>query len=324
MSEQLPDKLLELVKTVGKERITKYKSYIDKHEQFVNYTNANITASYGAVLLHNQIKELCDDKLDFPLIHRFFSKQLKGASYHLSIGNRYRDESGVHNLTDRNRVITIPRNGIAIVTTNEWVNIPRFLVARWNLRVQMVYRGLVWVGSLQVDPGYQGFLFCPIYNLSNQAQQLSLEEEVFTIDFVLTNQFDEGKVTGHLWKPPEDDKYMTFNFDRLDKEFQIQSAPLTDFQNMDIKIQDLGTEMKSHSRHMTLFQTATFTVLAVIITALTILASLKASDDKFNIRFIPENWIPYAGLVIAIVALLLSIICIFTVFSSTRNRKNKK
>ena len=135
----------------------------------------------------------------------------------------------------------------------------------------------------------------------------------------------------HWWRPDEDneeevdakeklwnphDKYSTFDFDRLDAEFKIQSAPLTDLENMGSRIEDMEEDLKSQNRHMTIFQTTTFTVLAIIITALTILATLKASDNAINIRFIPDNWIPYIALVIALIALLINIIC-------NRRKKNK-
>ena len=69
--------------------------------------------------------------------------------------------------------------------------------------MKMVYKGLVWVGSLQVDPGYRGYLFCPLYNLSDKEQELTYKEPLFTIDFVRTTLFDESKGC-ELWKPQTD------------------------------------------------------------------------------------------------------------------------
>jgi len=67
----------------------------------------------------------------------------------------------------------------------------------------MVYKGLVWVGSLQVDPGYRGYLFCPLYNLSDKEQELTYKEPLLTIDFVRTTLLDESKGC-ELWKPQTD------------------------------------------------------------------------------------------------------------------------
>ncbi len=314
-SESIQNLAKDLI--LGKERIEKYIKYIEKHDKFLNYRDTNLTSNYGAVLLCNQIADLSDNKKPFPLIDPFIPEHLKAASYHLSLGSRYRDKEGIKYLTKNKKTLIIPKNGIAIVTTNEWVNIPRFLIARWNLRVQMVYKGLVWVGSLQVDPRYQGFLFCPIYNLSNEPKQISFKEEIFTIDFVITNQFEEIAAKDKLWKPP--DKYSTFDFDRLDAEFKIQSAPLTDLEDMGSRIADMEDDVKSQNRHMMIFQSTTFTVLAIIITALAFLATLKASDTAINIRFIPDDWIPYIALVIALLALLISLCNVIC----NRRKKNK-
>ena len=51
---------------------------------------------------------------------------------------------------------------------------PRFLIGRWNIRVTVAYKGLLWVGGPQVDPGWVGHLFCPIYNLSDQEVNFKL------------------------------------------------------------------------------------------------------------------------------------------------------
>ena len=119
------------------------------------------------------------------------------------LGSYYRMDGKDYELSDDNKVLKIPRHGIAIVRTYEWINMPGFLVGRWNLKVKMVYKGLVWVGSLQVDPGYRGYLFCPLYNLSDKEQELIYKDPLFTIDFVRTTLFDESKGC-ELWKPQTD------------------------------------------------------------------------------------------------------------------------
>ena len=50
----------------------------------------------------------------------------------------------------------------------------------------MVYQGLLWVGALQVDPGWTSYLPCPLYNLSDREVTIRFKEKLFTIDFVRT------------------------------------------------------------------------------------------------------------------------------------------
>jgi deoxycytidine triphosphate deaminase len=282
MHKEWPDELniLSQSQIIGEATMEKYIGFLDKHGELLTYDGNGLDINPGAVLLSDKIKDLCDEsKTSLPLIHPFDENNLKAGSYHLSLGSKYRIDTNqkVDYLTNEKNTLTIPPNGIAIVTTNEWVNIPRFLIARWNLRVRAVYRGLVWVGSLQVDPGYQGFLFCPLYNLSNINQTLVYQKPLFTIDFVLTTQFDIKN--GKIWEPDKNDKYSTFSFDRLDID-KIQSAPLSDINSMGKRIDEIKDELKSHGKSMNTFQTTTFTVLAVIITAVTVLATLSSVFGK--------------------------------------------
>jgi len=90
--------------------------------------------------------------------------QLKPAGYELSVGDEYFLSGEFHNLEEK---VTIPPFEVAVIKTKEIVRLPRFMIARWNIRVKHAYAGLLWVGGPQVDPGYVGNLFCPIYNLSD-------------------------------------------------------------------------------------------------------------------------------------------------------------
>ena len=72
------------------------------------------------------------------------------------------------------------------------------MIARWNIRVRHAYAGLLWVGGPQVDPGYAGYLFCPIYNLSDKPVTLYKGEPLALMDFSRTLPFDPKKSEGDL------------------------------------------------------------------------------------------------------------------------------
>lgn len=249
----------------------------------------------GAVLLRGEIREYC--KKDPKLIDPFLDddKFLKPASYHLRLGNRCRVDGEDRNLSAGNPVLKIPPHGIAVVRTLEKVNmnIPGFLIARWNLKVKKVYKGLVWVGSLQVDPGYSGYLFCPLYNLSNEEQRLEYRESLFTIDFVRTTKGCE------LWKPSPDRP--TDCLGALDTD-KLKSAPKEQFDEMRDTIKDMRSEMRG-------FQWAILVMLAVIVTALTVISTLGATGKLEMVGKI--EWLPttlsLAALPIALIALFFSI-----------------
>lgn len=140
----------------------------------------------GAVLLSNEIDRYC--KGSPPLITPFNASNLKPARYQLTLGPEAILGGETIPVSD-SKPLVIPPHQVAIVRTYEILNLPRFLVARWNLTVDMVYKGLLWVGALQVDPGWTSYLPCPLYNLSDREVTIRFRDKLFTIDFVRTTPF---------------------------------------------------------------------------------------------------------------------------------------
>ena len=155
----------------------------------------------GAVLLDDEIKHYASHP-EYPLIHPFNEKNLKPARYQLTLGSEAK-VGGTLERIDKDHPLIIQPHQVAIVRTQETLNLPRFLIARWNLTVDMVYRGLLWVGALQVDPGWVGYLPCPLYNLSDDAVEIHFGEKLFTIDFVRTTRFDPKHNRSYPDKDPE-------------------------------------------------------------------------------------------------------------------------
>jgi deoxycytidine triphosphate deaminase len=235
----------------------------------------------GAVLLRDEIERYCEEPIK--LITPFDSKYLKPASYHLRLGNKCRVDGEDFELSENNRVLRIPRHSIAIVRTLEWLNIPGFLIARWNLKVKMVYKGLVWVGSLQVDSGYQGYLMCPLYNLSSEGQELVYEEPLFTIDFVRTTRFDEAKGC-KLWTSQPTRR--VDSFDELDYQ-RLKSAPAAEFREMKREMDKSVDKVQQFQSRIDNFQAITFTVLGIIVAALAFVSVSQFTDMSAES---PSEW----------------------------------
>ena len=164
-------------------------------EDPLNDSRTNAGAASGAILLSDQIHYYIKN-LDPPLLHNpeekpinpeELEKCLDAASYKLRLGDEAH-VGGEWKRVSANEPLVIPPHQVAIVKTYEEINLPRFLIARWNLRVKWVYEGLLWTGGPQVDPGWQGNLYCPIYNLAERQIVIPYKERVFTMDFALTTQ----------------------------------------------------------------------------------------------------------------------------------------
>jgi deoxycytidine triphosphate deaminase len=125
------------------------------------------------------------------LIDPFDEESLKPAAYELRVGYEYAMDGKIKKLSDATgeNFVEIPPFQVVVIKTMERVNLPRFMIARWNIRVRKAYDGLLWVGGPQVDPGYVGYLSCPIYNLSDKAVKLELGDNIAVIDFVKTTPF---------------------------------------------------------------------------------------------------------------------------------------
>jgi deoxycytidine triphosphate deaminase len=294
---------------LGKVQIAKYLFYLDNHDKLADPPKLDLKPGVGAVIRKPDIESLCDKKEPLPLIDPFDPYRLETASYQLRLGSRYRVGKAPEWLTDSKPALTIPSHDIALVSTYEWLNIPGYLIGRWNLKVKMVYRGLVWVGSLQVDPGYQGFLFCPLYNLSDQPQVLVYKQPLFIIDFVLTTPATRYG----LWGGP---RYSTFDFDRLDAK--TRSAPASSFDKMWVDISKMKAEadefnVKLGSRIESL-QDRVIVLIGILVAALAIISGFGLGSVKWY-----SNWIPF---VVAVFALAVS--CVALYISIAKTRKNAR
>jgi deoxycytidine triphosphate deaminase len=141
------------------------------------------------ILLGDQIEAYRND-LDPSLIDYFDRDQLRAASYGLRLGDEYYQDGELKRLSDEHPYVVIEPHEMAVVSTHEFLHLPRYLIGRWNLRISLVYKGLIWAGAAQVDPGYYGHLYSPLYNLSNTRLDIKRLDHIFTIDFEKTSEYD--------------------------------------------------------------------------------------------------------------------------------------
>ncbi len=140
----------------------------------------------SGILLSDRIRFYVDK---VALIHPFDDKELRPACYTLHAGPEYLISLPgklVEGNLEREGRVVIPPNGLIYIRFLEEVNIPHYLIARFNLRVKQVYRGLLLGTGPQVDPGFRGHLGCPIHNFTDEDKILHYRERLITIDFAKT------------------------------------------------------------------------------------------------------------------------------------------
>ena len=143
----------------------------------------------SGVLLSDKIKRYCE--ADCQLITPFLEGNLRPAGYDLRVGANYAIKGESLPLGEGHS-FKIDPYAVAVIETLETLNLPKFLIGRWNIRVTLAYKGLLWVGGAQVDPGFRGKLSCPIYNLSTEPVELHYGGALAMIDFVTTTPFITG------------------------------------------------------------------------------------------------------------------------------------
>jgi deoxycytidine triphosphate deaminase len=218
------------------------------------FTEVGQKAWYGSVLLRDEIRYYARNH---ELIDRgsFSEDNLKPASYNLTLGTDCRLGGKPKTLNKDYKYLQIPPYEVAVVSTQEKLKLPPYLIGRWNIRVTHAYEGLLWVGGPQVDPGYEGHLYAPIYNLSNRTVILEWHKPFATIDFVRTTPFT--KDSGPKFKRTREDTLAAHDI------HQLSSGPL-----------EAWRAVAKIEKRMDTLQTIVFSLIALIFTALAIISGM--------------------------------------------------
>ena len=257
------------------------------------------------VLLADEINKLCDGSNGRPqMIEPYSPHQLRPASYQLTLG-REAHVGGKQQRTDQPGGITLEPHQVAVVSTRETLCIPRDVIARWSLRVTNIYEGLLWTGGPQVDPGWEGPLFCPIYNLAERTIVLKYKDPLFTMDFVRTT----SHITPELEKLKNDPKkYPKVWFTTQRKTLaehdsnRLHSAPYESLR-----------ELKELQRFREFGYSAigvTFAVLAIMVAALAVVAVVPPVEPE-GPPFSYWPWIAFAASIVSVVMSLLTIMVVY-------------
>lgn len=222
-------------------------------QKFPILEDENLEDEFQGVLLSDKIDLLARNH---NLIDPYNEGNLKSAGYELTVGDEYYLGSQKFHLDrENNNEIVIPPFEVVVIKTAETICLPRFLIARWNLRVRWAYKGLLWIGAAQVDPGYRGHLFCPIYNLSNQAVALPFGERIALMDFVKTSKFN----------PSKSKRYSGNSRPLLDSFFKDGTLTSALFQEVPGKLFDFEHKISSVETRLNVFTSSVIVLISVLI-----------------------------------------------------------
>lgn len=113
--------------------------------------------------------------------------KLKTASYEIDIGGEYLwwdSEGKKRQGTIRpNQPFILKKNSIAFVQVDAVFRLPPYIAVRFNLKITHVYRGLLLGTGPLIDPEYEGNLYIPLHNLTDNDYTLVGGEGLIWAEF---------------------------------------------------------------------------------------------------------------------------------------------
>ena len=294
---------------------------IEKLQNLKSLEN-DVFTTFG-VLLNNEISYYAEN---YDMINPFKPKNLKSASYRLTVGEEYSIDGKNEKLSDEigKNKISIKPFQVVIIYTAETINLPRFIIGRWNIQVRWAYEGLLWVGGPQVDPGWVGRLPCPIYNLSNHNVELELNETIAVMDFVKTTPFSKENGCIEYDRPnkehvifddynPEKLKSGIYEVatekiekNKIEQELQIKNIEknLQDSnKNLRQEINKLEKTVHNLGSRLDLSTTIVIAAIAALLTALSVFVVDKNSSSSKGIEYALDSW--------TYILVIISVLCVF-------------
>ncbi|HVA12503.1 MAG TPA: hypothetical protein VNF99_04590 [Stellaceae bacterium] len=219
------------------------------------------------------------------LITPFVDENLKPAAYELTLGDEYFLSGEFHKLEsnddNRNKII-IPPFQVAVLKTAEIISLPRYLIARWNIRVTHAYSGLLWVGGPQVDPGWVGHLFCPIYNLSDKPVTLHIGDPIAVMDFVKTTPFNKAKII-----PGKISDLKRYNFPKriILEDYGINDLRSALYTKAGAKLIEFEEDIKNLGTRFITFTQISFVMFALMISIIAVISRTNADNMTLAAAF---------------------------------------
>lgn len=165
------------------------------------------------LMLSDQIRRFCAKKL--LISEGYCEDSLRPAAYTLTIGDIYYDSSGERKeLSEKEPYFEMPPNSIVFVSIAESLDLPVYIAARFNLRVDWVYKGILLGTGPQVEPGFRGKLSCPLYNLTNQRHRIGRGDAFASIDFERTTNFVQDSPRQVFGNLEQRDKLFAYETDQ--------------------------------------------------------------------------------------------------------------
>lgn len=165
-------------------------------------------------------------------------RKLKSASYEILFNETqiiYWDEDNkkqIYTFKDEQNIFPLKKNSIIYASLITKFRVPDYIALRFNLRINLVHKGLLLGTGPLVDPGFEGNLLIPVHNLTANNYELRGDEGFIWIEFTKiskntqwSNDTDLPRAGSYV-EFPEDKKNLSVEryFESANKNNPIQSS----------------------------------------------------------------------------------------------------
>lgn len=204
----------------------KLQEAITLHSRYRNYDPIPDIAS--ALLNKEDIKRYVRKTGMLCPFHSDDEKSFKPASYALKLMGPcvYWNEEGeiVRSDIEKGEVFQLKRDSIAFVSLEPYIMLPTYIAARFNLKIDYVYKGLLLGTGPLVDPGFVGRLSFPLHNLTSRDYILIGGEDLVWMEFTKLSCHEQWKNEGSNNLLIENKKFSK-KLDKIKKNYDMNQFP---------------------------------------------------------------------------------------------------
>lgn len=175
--------------------------YLTDEEKYEKYREHDPFPEVGDTLLNSvDIVKYC---MTTGMITPFRIEEVKGVTYTCHFSGKYFYWDGKADSLEKKTEADSPElllrpNSITYLEIEELFRVPEYLIIRYNLQVNHVYKGLLLGTGPIVDPGFVGHLYIPLHNLTSNEYLVKQGAPLITLEFTKVGRIQQG----NLWPLP--------------------------------------------------------------------------------------------------------------------------
>ncbi len=231
----------------------------DKSEEKAVNTYADTSNPASGMLSSPHIAFYVDR---YGIIEEYDEKCLGPATYHMRIGGNVltwekgkKVEFTLGKVEDKNKNIRtkleLRPNSLTFITTIEKFNLPKDIIARFNLKSTWVHEGLLLGTGPIVDPELKANLLIPLHNFSSQDVTLHYGDQIISVEFTKTlnpnDQLNSGQEKKFKYVA---NKSRIFDFEKYRKRIRgkrVESSVSSKFDEYDETIKEYKNRLRLFS-----------------------------------------------------------------------------